>query len=744
MKKVAVVQKCPKNSEFNLNSVFDFDFDKLYLTDRDLPKVLVKDVTLSKDIVNKYDYVILVGSEAMKFFTGRAGVVDAQGSLLRGKLIPLINPAMLYFKPDMRPGFEIAVRKIHDYINLGVTDERELVLLTEEDEILSYLDRCLTKNAVAVDTETTALYPRDGHVICITMCCELHEGIYIPAESVTIRVEEKMQEVFNTCKIVFHNAKFDIHMLRYHFNFSFPNVEDTMLMHYVLDENNTHALKPLAVKYTPYGNYDEELDEWKKSFMSAHGINKRDFDYGMIPFEVLYPYAATDPCATLFIYTKFRPIIEGNSQLEKVYREILIPGMNFLVDMEDNGCPVDVERLKEAEAVLTEEIFSLKESLYQYPQVETLEELQGAKFNPNSVAQLRTLFFTVLKLTPSGLLTDGGLHSTDEEALEALAEQHPIPNIIKDIRKKTKILSTYICKMQRGVDADGRLRTNFNQHVTTSGRLSSSGKLNLQQLPREDKWVKYSIKARDGFVIVSADLGTAEMYYVSVLSKDPKLQAVFENGGDFHTETAVMCFGLSVPEDVTDRREFVETYYPGKRQAAKAISFGILYGSGPGKVAEMAKCSRGDAEKYIEIYFQTYSVLAKWLKRSQDSIRKNGFIYSALGRKRRVPNVKSPSKEVSEHAVRSATNFLVQSVASDMNFLGAIDLHNRIKELKKSEDIKIFALVHDSILAEVREDCVEEYTQEVRSCLQKDRGLSIKNSPISVDINIGKDYKEAA
>jgi DNA polymerase I-like protein with 3'-5' exonuclease and polymerase domains len=312
--------------------------------------------------------------------------------------------------------------------------------------------------------------------------------------------------------------------------------------------------------------------------------------------------------------------------------------------------------------------------------------------------------------------------------LERLGDKHPIAALILKLRKLKKIKATYIDKILIGIDRDSRLRTGFHLHTVTSGRLSSSGKLNMQQLPRDDKRVKNCIDAPEGYSIVSQDLTTAEMYYAAVLSKDKNLQKIFSQHGDFHSNIARMVFrlqeGISVPKHL--------------RQASKAISFGILYGSGPAKVAEVVGCTVTDAKGYIQQYFQQFPELKKWLDRQKLLIMKNGYTYSFFGRKRRVPEVKSSDQQIAGGGVRSAVNFLIQSVASDCNLLAAIEMN---QWLKTSEvNAEIFGLVHDSILAIVKNEDLDNYCARLAYFTKLDRGISIKGSPIGLDVEIGSSY----
>lgn len=743
MANVLLVETKPSRNTF---SDFDFEYDRVTLTsDAALKKVLKKDVEITKDIADQYDWVILVGSEPFKFFTGKGSIMEYAGKVVDEKFIATINPAMLSFKPEARKLWEGSVKAINEYVSgkkvvrkynasnfFGIQDEKRALAYIEEvsNQPFTY---------IGLDSETSALYPRDGHMLGISLCGSHNTGAYISTDCISEDVYDALQALFIKKTVVFHNAKFDLAWFDYHFGFSFPSVEDTMLLHYTLDERpGNHGLKGLALQYTEYGDYEEPLYEFIKEYCSSHGMLKSDFSWDLIPFDMMVEYAAIDSCVTFMLYDKFKRAVQSNQKLNEVYNNLLIPGMRFLVDVQDNGVPFDRDRLTFSQRVMEARLEKTTKELYSYPEIVQFEEYQGAKFNPNSVQQLRKLLFDFIGLKPTGIKTGQGADSTNAEVLEILSNQHPVPALIMRIRKDSKIKNTYLDKIIPQLDRDGRLRTNFNLHSTTSGRLSSSGKLNMQQLPRDESAVKGCIKARPGYKIVSMDLRTAEVYIAAVLSKDAELMSVFLEGGDFHSTMAKRVFKL--PCAVEDVKEL----FPLQRQAAKAVTFGILYGAKANKIsAQVTKdsgvyFSKAEAQEVIDEYFKTFKGLKKWLEREEAAILSNGFTYSHFGRKRRLRNISSDNAGLVAHEVRSGINFLIQSPSSDINLLGAIEMQGIIKARKL--DAKIFALVHDSVLAEVREDLVDEYTALLSECIQRDRGLTIPNCPIGTDFEVGEDY----
>lgn len=568
--KIAVIDKCPSGAKYE--KYFNFEFDLYHLSSKKLPKILKKDVDIEIDL-DSYDYVVLVGSEAVKNYT-KATVTDHAGTLVDSKFIPLTNPAVVVFKPDAKPAFDRALDQLHKVISGEALfdDTGDWRGIQDYEEALAWvleLEKDVEESGVvAVDTETTALYPRDGYVLGISLCGKLRKAAYISSDAVTMRVYNVLQRIFLKYKTVFHNSKFDLKMLEYHFGFEFrEDYDDTLLMHYLLDETQgTHGLKQLAIKYTKFGDYDKDLDEFKKQYCKQHKIKEADFTYDLIPFEIISKYAAIDTAATLELYFLFKPIIDKNPKLLNVYRNLLIPASTALKEIEENGIPLDPNRLEFASITLNKSIEDAANILYSYQEVQDMELSRGSRFNPNSVQQLRELLFDRLGLNPLHKLTSTGVQSTDAEVLESLEGQHPIVGSLLTLRKLSKIRNTYIDKIIPEMDRDSRIRTGFNLTSTTSGRLSSSGKFNAQQIPRDEPRVKGAIKARPGYKIVSQDLKTAEVYYAAVLSGDQKLQEVFKAGGDLHSTIAKMVFSL--PCEV----EQVKDLYPGDRQAAKAIN----------------------------------------------------------------------------------------------------------------------------------------------------------------------------
>lgn len=712
------------------------NLDVLFLSSSPREKVLKKDVDLDMSVLDDYDIVCPVGAEALKYTCGLTGILKYAGNVVNEKFVPVIDPNMLAIKPQYR----VELQKCFDKVKSVVSGEQPIVIEKDYSYIdtskafLPYLEQLQAVDDIVVDIETTSLSPRKGVVIGIALSTKPHQGIFV-ASDVVEEMYDTFYSLFETKNCIFHNSKFDIQFLQYQFNFKFPRFEDTILMHYCLDESvGSHGLKDLAMKFTDLGDYDKDLHDYKKEFCRKNKILLADFNYGMLPIEILSPYACKDGDATFQLYSKFKPIIDKNPKFKAVYEDILKPSTAAIMYLENTGGPINLDILEDIERDYKIDIEECVAEIQLNPDIQLFEQRNKKTFNPNSTYHLREVLFDIMKL-PAKKKTATGALSTDAEVLESL--NNPLAEAVLDLRKKVKLSQTYIKNIKNGVDEDKRLRSSFNVIGTAAGRLSSSGVLNYQNLPRDkDSGIKRFFTAEPGYKIIQADLGTAEVYVAAALSDDKFLQRAFLEDLDFHSYVAHSMFKLPCAI------EEVKNLYPEKRQHAKAITFGILYGAGPSKISETANVSMDDAKLFIKKYFDQAKELKRWIDANLSFISDNHFTYSKFGRKRRLPEAGADSRGVASHARRSGLNFLIQSVASDINLLGIVDTVNWVRDNNLDNEVKIFATVHDSTVAEVREDMIDTYITELKNNLQKDRGVFIEGRPINVDIEIGPSWGE--
>ena len=720
------------------------EYDVKYLSSQPKEKILKKDVDLDLAELSGYKITCPIGADALKYVAGMTGIQKYNGVFVEKKYLPIMHPNIILIKPQIEDDIKKAFNQIPKLLtgeNLGVEIEKDYCFVETEQQFQSYKQQLDDAAIIVADIETTSVSPFTGTILGVALSTKAHQGIYVSAEIVQ-KHKNWFYNLFKTKKVIFHNAKFDMGFMAHEYGFEFPDFEDTMLLHYCLEESvGTHGLKPLAMRFTDLGDYERDLDEYKKTWARKNKVKLEDFNYGMLPSDILAPYACKDADATFQLFSKFMPLVDKSPEFTKLYRDILIPATYALRKLEKNGGPVNraqVEWLANQYEIDVEECLA---EIANSEAVARFERIHGKIFNPNSTAQLRELFFNILNIKPTKK-TETGAWSVDKEVLKEI--DHPLAEAILDLREKSKMAGTYISNIRRGIDYDDRLRSGFNIHGTTSGRLSSSGTLNYQNIPRDNKDIKKLFRARPGYKIVQCDLGTAEVYYAAVLSADKFLQQAFIDKLDFHSYVAKQMFNL--PCEVKE----VKKLYPNERQYAKAITFGIMYQAGPAKIAETVnkdakageEISVSQAKQFINKYFNEAKALKRFIDASNDQIENYAYIYAFFGRKRRLPEAKAPNPGVAKHAIRSGVNFLVQSVASDINVLGLIDLIKWVETNGYDDVIKPFTVVHDSIVSEVREDLVPLYIENARRCIQTDRGLSIPNCPIKVDFEIGDSWGE--
>ena len=427
MPKVALVETKPSRTNFTREFDNAFEFDQYQLcSDPTLKKVLKRDCDISIN-TDEYDWVVLVGSDALKYFTKINSVTEYSGKKVEGKFLPVINPAMLAFKPEAKKTWDSSKENIIAYINGEIEDviiDEKIAMGTQDTEVArAWIDAALAAKPeyLALDSETNGLYPRNGHMIGISMSYTGKDGIYIDTDCFDEDIEEKLGRLFKNTKVIFHNAKFDMAFFEYHFGFEFPDFEDTMLLHYLIDENpGGHGLKQLSIKFTPYGDYEKPMYDWIDQYKRANGYNQESFSWDMIPFDVMKTYAAMDAVCTFLLYEKFVKI-KQNPKLKWVYDHILIPGCRFLMDAQDNGVPFDRMRLLVSQGLMQDDIDAAINQLYEVEAVREFEKAQGKDFNPNSTVQLRSLLFDYIGLQPTGKKTGTGANSTDAEVLQQLA-----------------------------------------------------------------------------------------------------------------------------------------------------------------------------------------------------------------------------------------------------------------------------------------------------------------------------------
>ena len=507
-----------------------------------------------------------------------------------------------------------------------------------------------------------------------------------------------------------HHAKFDGHVLE---RAGMPVAGlafDTMIASYVLDPERSHKLDNLALNL---------LGETMTPIADLIGKGAKQITMREVDPAVASDYASEDADMTLRLRDLFRPELEAEEAMNRLFREVEMPLVDVLAAMERNGVRLDVAFLGDMSERLRGELERLERRC---------RELAGTEFNVNSPKQLAEILFTRLGL-PTGKKTKTGF-STDGEVLEKLRPLHELPGAVLEYRAVAKLKSTYVDPLPAMVDPEtGRLHARFNQTVAATGRLSSSDP-NLQNIPirtplgREVR--RAFIPGEPDWVLVSADYSQVELRIMAHLSRDPLFLRVFREGLDIHRDTAARLFGIE-PEAVTDEQ----------RARAKTVNFGILYGQGAYSLARTLGIGNREAKEFIEEYKGLYSGVVAYLEGTLERARECGYVTTLLGRRRFLPNLKVGGGPARAAAERLAINTPIQGSAADLIKVAMNAVHRRLA--REGSRAKLLLQVHDELLLE----CPAAEADTVADGLRREmEGALDLEVPLVVNLGVGSNWAE--
>ncbi len=684
--------------------------------------------------------VLLCGATALQSLVSETdSILKSRG---RGLLLPELNiygvltihPALVLRNPFYFIDFARDVDKIVNQEYIPPPPLPEIVLcknIAEVYQAFLSLEGCET---IAVDIETTSLDPLEGEIILIGLQGQQDKTYQIPNRFLKVRrVQERLQRLLMTRRTVGHNAVgFDSKWLKYRLGIHWHPTVDTMLAHYSIDERSRdeedeyegmggatgiHGLKTLARIYFNAPDYDKPLRQYlaevaKQRYKQVRQARKKGEElmfvqpnFGDVPIEELSKYLAQDTLYTFLLEPILVKAME-EEKTKKLHDELLVPGALALKDVELNGVLIDQKALLEAEETFRKDVEE---------NVAKLREMANdSEFNVNSPKQVGHLLFDILHLPKiSG-------YSTSKEVLEDLKSKHSAVELILDCRQKEKMRSTYIYGILQRLSKDGRLRGEFLLHGTKTGRLASRNP-NLQNIPvLVGPVIRDAFVATPGWTLVEADYSQLELRVAAWYSQDSRLLEYYRIDQDVHRMVASEVFGVP-PEEVTQMQRYI----------AKYIDFGIIYGRQAESLAKgELQCSVDEAQKYLDSFLNQFQGLARWMKKIHGQVLTKGYVETPLGRKRRFPFLSDVNRAES---FRQAVNAPIQSLASD------ICLHSLIllqKNLRPSE-ARILLTVHDSLLFEVRNDCVDRILPLIRLTMENHLPIE-SNIPFKVDIKIGQ------
>lgn len=725
-------------------------------------------------------YAMLLGNAPLQAMTGHAGITKRRGRPLEQNgviYLPGFSPAFAAYDDANMEILERDVRTFKEIMDFGgIPEERELSIRYVIDkasfrEMLRDL-----RGTVSFDIETSGLYPfaKGAKIITIGFGTKRTQWI-LPIrhhQSPWSRREldemmEEIDEAVQDCFIVTHNGKFDMLWMREHFEVEWEIGFDTMLAHYILDENSLHGLKYLAMKLC--GAVDWEIDKEEKQ--------------GNAPLLKIGKYHAHDLFYTRELRFVLARMLREDKEVKLVYEKILLPCANLFVDIEFTGVCVDTSKFGDAEKVLRKQYNDALKELEKY-EPKNLKDKRGrpVKFNWGSTQQLAALLFgTPKEGVPHGLglpvldQTAAGNASCSESVIKRI--DHPCAGALLRFREAKQQLSffidgwkPYLVKKEWEKGVYWFLHPSFKLHGTVTGRLSCENP-NLQQVPRDPR-IRTLITAPEGWVLMDADLSQIELRIAAELASETAMIHAFKTGIDVHwltllrelershgqretvMSTAIKLSGknkLNYNQAIEillragpDAAQDIYKEWKELRKKAKAINFGYLYGMWWKKFKLYARDNYGvnvtdlEAQASREAFFDLYQDFNDWHKRQRSYARKHGFVPSLSGRKRRLPAARSPfDTPQRREAERQAINSPVQSFANDINLMALLQL---CKEFPRSI-VRVVGTVHDAILLMVKEEyCkqVHDRLLEIMSGPELFKVFDIElNVPIEADANIG-------
>jgi DNA polymerase I len=603
-----------------------------------------------------------------------------------------------------------------------LSGEGQYELVTTQAQFDSWMSRLQDAPLIAFDTETTSLDSMQADIVGLSLSVQPGHACYIPLghDYPGVPAQLPRDKVLAALKPIFEDprrpkvgqhAKYDMNILS-HYGIVVQGLKhDTMLESYVWNATATrHDMDSLARKYLGYETVKYE---------EVAGKGAKQISFSQVDLDTACRYAAEDADITLRLHHALWPLLESEPKLLKVYEDIEIPLVPVLAGMEQRGVLIDVNELRKQSQQLGKRMHELQKEAWQSA---------GREFNLDSPKQLQAILFDELGL-PAKLKTPTGQPSTNEEALEAIADDHALPRLILEYRGLAKLRSTYTEKLAEMVNPrDGRVHTSYHQGAVATGRISSNDP-NLQNIPvrtEEGRRIRQAFIAPKDWLVMAADYSQIELRIMAHLSGDEGLVRAFQEGGDIHRATAAEVFGLD-PKDVTSNQ----------RRAAKAINFGLMYGMSAFGLARQLGVDRGEASDYMARYFSRYPGVHAFMEATRERAHRDGYVETLFGRRLYLENLSARNQALRAGAERAAVNAPMQGTAADIIKRAMITV---AAWLKGRDDAHMLMQVHDELVFEVRADAIDTVREAVRERMS---GAAELRVPLIVDVGVGKNWDEA-
>ena len=651
----------------------------------------------------------------------RALFAELEFKTLADKILkkPTQTPKIVNGQLDLFGNFapeDTEIQKNPDFLTLQTTPHN-YQLIDNEEEMQKLCDFFLTNKILSLDTETTSTNPIEAELVGLSFAVEETKAFYVPVPSdrnEAQKIVEIFRPVYENPKIlkIGQNLKYDLEVLaRYGIELQGP-MFDTMIAHYLLQPELRHNMDYMAETLLNYQTI--HIDQ----LIGAKGRAQRSMR-DLLPSQV-YEYACEDADITLRLKNVLEPRLK-EAGVEELFRDIEMPLMPVLAEMEMNGVCLDTKALSETSKLFTERMLQLEQHIY---------ELAGEPFNISSPKQVGDILFGKMKIIEKPKKTKTGQFVTSEEVLMQLRSKSPIVGEILDYRGLKKLLGTYVDALPKLINPQtGRIHTSFNQAVTATGRLSSSDP-NLQNIPvrgEDGKEIRKCFVPEENCQFFSADYSQIELRVMAHLSGDENMIRVFREGKDLHAATAATIYKKNIDDVTRD-----------ERTKSKRANFGIIYGITVFGLAERLDISRDEAKMLIDGFFQTFPRVHDYMEQAKQTARERGYAETLFHRRRYLPDINSRNTTVRNFAERNAINAPIQGSAADIIKVAMIRIHERFKAEKIRS--KMILQVHDELNFSV---VPEEKSRVEAIVLEEMQNAYSLNVPLVADCGWGENWLEA-
>ena len=609
--------------------------------------------------------------------------------------------------------------------------ETDYQTIFDQAQLDEWFEKLSKAELFAFDTETTSLNYMDAEIVGISFSVEVGKAAYVPLAHIgpdtlledapvqldraTVLAQFKPLLESSEHKKVGQHLKYDAHVLA-NYDITLAGIQfDTMLESYVLNSVATrHDMDSLAQYY---------LNTKTIKFEDVAGKGAKQITFDNVEIDIAGPYAAEDADITLRLHQTLWAQLNasGKENLKSVFETIELPLIDVLTKIEANGALIDADILHEQSAQLSSRLVELEQQAH---------DVAGQVFNLGSPKQLGEILFTKLEI-PVKKKTKTGAPSTAEEVLVELSEEgHELPKIILENRSLSKLKSTYTDKLPLMIcERTGRVHTSYHQATAVTGRLSST-EPNLQNIPiksEEGRRIRDAFIAPEGYTMVAADYSQIELRIMAHLSNDAGLLTAFANGIDVHTATAAEVFGVTI-----------ENVEANMRRSAKAINFGLIYGMSAFGLAKQLGIGRGQAQEYVDLYFERYPGVKSYMDNTRADAADIGYVETIFGRRLYLPDINAKNAPRRQHAERTAINAPMQGTAADIikKAMIKVDAWLATDEF----DAKMIMQVHDELVLEVKTEQLEAFKAKLKEIMEDAAELAV---PLIVEVDSGKNWGEA-